>query len=54
MTIPEIKVADNDAPDLARSPWREKLDAAQVRIGRPKSPLTKVSMTNRTDQEKKS
>ncbi len=54
MTIPEIKVADNDAPDLALSPWREKLDAAQIRMGRPKGPLTKVSTTSRTDQEKKS
>jgi len=25
----------DDAPDLSQTPWREKLDAAPVRIGRP-------------------
>lgn len=26
----------DDAPDLSVSPWREKVDAAAVRVGRPK------------------
>ncbi|WP_156951561.1 hypothetical protein [Ciceribacter selenitireducens] len=26
----------DDAPDLSQAPWREKLDAAAVREGRPK------------------
>ncbi|GEM_PF-2691996 len=26
----------DDAPDLSVAPWREKLDAATVRVGRPK------------------
>jgi len=25
-----------DAPDLSQAPWREKVDAAVVRVGRPK------------------
>lgn len=25
----------DDAPDLSQAPWREKLDAAAVRVGRP-------------------
>lgn len=54
MTIPEIKVGDNDAPDLTLSPWREKFDAAQVRMERPKSLVTKDSTTRRAEQEKKS
>jgi hypothetical protein len=26
----------DDAPDVSVAPWREKLDAAAVRVGRPK------------------
>jgi len=39
------------APDLSQTPWREKLDAAPVRVGRPKSENPKVSTTIRLDQD---
>lgn len=41
----------DDAPDLSQAPWREKLDAAPVRVGRPKSESPKVSTTIRLDQD---
>lgn len=41
----------DDAPDLSQTPWREKLDAAPVRVGRPKSESPKVSTTIRLDQD---
>lgn len=41
----------NDAPDLTLSPWREKLDAAPVRVGRPTSDRPKISTTIRLDQD---
>lgn len=41
----------DDAPDLSQTPWREKLDAAPVRVGRPKSECPKVSTTIRLDQD---
>lgn len=41
----------DDAPDLSQTPWREKLDAARVQAGRPKSASPKVSTTIRLDQD---
>jgi uncharacterized protein (DUF4415 family) len=41
----------DDAPDLSQAPWREKLDAARVQAGRPKSASPKVSTTIRLDQD---
>lgn len=32
----------DDAPDLSLPPWREKMDAAAVREGRPKGPDQKA------------
>ncbi|MBW8322064.1 MAG: BrnA antitoxin family protein [Rhizobium sp.] len=39
----------DDAPDLSQTPWREKLEATPVRVGRPKSESPKVSTTIRLD-----
>lgn len=33
---PETGPEPDDAPDLSVPPWREKVDAAAVRVGRPK------------------
>lgn len=33
---PDAGQDPEDAPDLSQAPWREKLDAAAVRAGRPK------------------
>ncbi len=35
---PKAGQEPDDAPDLSTAPWSEKLDAAPVRIGRPKGP----------------
>lgn len=32
----------DDAPDLSQTPWREKMDAAAVRVGRPKGATKKA------------
>ncbi|WP_154721631.1 BrnA antitoxin family protein [Ciceribacter sp. T2.26MG-112.2] len=50
---PQAKTGPNsdEAPDLSRSPWLEKLDAAAVRVGRPKSESPKVSTTIRLDPD---
>ncbi|WP_105441154.1 BrnA antitoxin family protein [Neorhizobium sp. T25_13] len=42
---------EDDAPDLTESPWAEKLTAAPVIRGRPKSEQTKVSTTIRLDAD---
>jgi len=34
---PNAGQAPDDAPDLSQAPWREKLDAAPVRVGQPRS-----------------
>ncbi|WP_114364540.1 BrnA antitoxin family protein [Ciceribacter lividus] len=47
-TQPSPGQGPDDAPDLSQALWREKLDAAPVRVGRPK---TKVSTTIRLDQD---
>lgn len=41
----------DDAPDLSQARWRDKLDAAPVHVGRPKSTSPKVSTTIRLDQD---
>lgn len=41
----------DDAPDLSRSPWKEKLAAAPVRRGRPPLASPKVSTTIRLDAD---
>jgi len=33
---PNAGQTPEDAPDLSVPPWREKVDAAAVRVGRPK------------------
>lgn len=33
---PKTSPDPEDAPDLSVPPWREKMDAAAVRVGRPK------------------
>jgi len=40
-----------DAPDLSTPAWQEKFAAAEVRRGRPKSDVTKVSTTIRLDPD---
>jgi uncharacterized protein (DUF4415 family) len=42
---------DDDAPDLTESPWAEKLAAAPVLRGRPRSDHTKISTTIRLDAD---
>ncbi|TCV71380.1 BrnA antitoxin family protein [Neorhizobium sp. S3-V5DH] len=42
---------EDDAPDLAESPWAEKLAATPVLRGRPKSDQTKISTTIRLDAD---
>lgn len=49
--LPNAWQDPDDAPDLSQAPWREKLDAAPVRVGRPKSESPKVSTTIRLDQD---
>ena len=41
----------DDAPDLTQMPWAEKLAAAPVQRGRPKSVNPKVSTTIRLDAD---
>src|SRR5438105_15836821 len=41
----------DDAPDLTESPWREMMDAAIVRRGRPPLENPKVSTTIRLDAD---
>ncbi|MGL3606381.1 hypothetical protein ACSV9I_07705 [Rhizobium sp. G187] len=41
----------DDAPNLMLSPWREKLDAAPIRMGRPIRDRPKISTTIRLDQD---
>ncbi|WP_149758731.1 BrnA antitoxin family protein [Roseivivax sediminis] len=41
----------DDVPDLTSPEWRDALDAAPVRRGRPKSPSPKVSTTLRLDPD---
>jgi uncharacterized protein (DUF4415 family) len=43
-------IEPDDAPDLSRSPWKEKL-AAPVRRGRPPLASPKVSTTIRLDAD---
>lgn len=50
-TPDDLSDIDDEAPDLSTSPWPEKFASTPVRIGRPKSPTTKVSTTIRLDQE---
>jgi uncharacterized protein (DUF4415 family) len=51
LTKVNLSDIDDEAPDLSVSPWVERLEAASVRSGRPRSPKTKVSTTIRLDQE---
>lgn len=44
---------DDEAPDLTLAPWREKLDAAPVATGHPKSLITKASTAIRRGDDKK-
>jgi uncharacterized protein (DUF4415 family) len=41
----------DDAPDLTETSWAEKLAAAPVQRGRPKSNTPKVSITIRLDTD---
>jgi uncharacterized protein (DUF4415 family) len=41
----------DDAPDLTESPWREMMDAAIVRRGRPSLVSPKISTTIRLDAD---
>jgi uncharacterized protein (DUF4415 family) len=41
----------DDAPDLTETHWAEKIAAAPVRRGRPKSDTPKVSITIRLDTD---
>ena len=50
-TPDDLSDIDDEAPDLSTSPWLEKFGSTPVRIGRPKSPTTKVSTTIRLDRE---
>ncbi|MBP2560426.1 uncharacterized protein (DUF4415 family) [Neorhizobium galegae] len=47
----DLRDIKDDAPDLTESPWAEKLAAAPVVRGRPKSEQTKVSTTIRLDAD---
>ena len=47
----DLPTVEDEAPDLTESPWIERLSAAPVRRGRPKSPRNKVSTTIRLDPE---
>ena len=51
--MPHDSVLDetDDAPDLTQTPWAEKLAAAPVQRGRPKSDSPKVSTTIRLDAD---
>lgn len=41
----------DDAPDLSETPWREKMDAAPVRRGRPPAETHKERLTIRLDPD---
>jgi uncharacterized protein (DUF4415 family) len=41
----------DEAPDLSRPKWQEKLAAAPVKRGRPKAAVTKISTTIRLDAD---
>lgn len=41
----------DDAPDLTQPPWRDKLEVATVRVGRPPSERPKISTTIRLDAD---
>ena len=42
---------EDDAPDLATPYWEERFAKAEVRRGRPKAAVTKVSTTIRLDPD---
>ena len=44
-------VDPDDAPDLSKSPWKEKMAAAPVRRGRPPAAAPKISTTIRLDAD---
>ena len=46
-----VWVDPDDAPDLSSDAWREKMEAAPVQRGRPRSAQTKVSTTIRLDAD---
>ncbi|AXV14706.1 hypothetical protein CYG48_02675 [Neorhizobium sp. SOG26] len=48
---PDLLDIEDDAPDLSESPWAEKLAAAPVLRGRPKSEAPKISTTIRLDAD---
>lgn len=41
----------DDAPDLSQTPWREKVDAAAVRVGGTNTESPQVSTTIQLDQD---
>ncbi|TDK37326.1 hypothetical protein E2F50_10655 [Rhizobium deserti] len=47
----DLPTNEDEAPDLTESPWLERLSAARVTRGRPKSLRNKVSTTIRLDPE---
>jgi uncharacterized protein (DUF4415 family) len=42
---------DDDLPDLDTPYWAERIEAAEVKRGRPKAAVTKVSTTIRLDPD---
>lgn len=47
---PEV-VMEDDAPDLSAPEWQERFAKAEVKRGRPKAAVTKVSTTIRLDAD---
>jgi uncharacterized protein (DUF4415 family) len=44
-------IFDDDAPDMSTPYWQERLTKAEIKRGRPKAAVTKVSTTLRLDPD---
>ena len=51
MTDEAAERPDDDLPDLDTPYWAERIEAAEVKRGRPKAAATKVSTTIRLDPD---